>query len=141
MSGLLKISEATVLALHAMIHIAAREGEVSTNAEIAEFLGASENHLSKVLQRLTKAGLVRSVRGPRGGFVPGREPGKITLREIYELFEGTMSGRNCLLATPVCGNNCVFGGLLSQMNSMVIDFMTGTTLTDAVNTVKGVKTS
>lgn len=141
MSGLLKISDASVLALHAMIYIALKQDEVSTNAEIAEFLSASENHLSKVLQRLTKAGLVKSVRGPHGGFVLGREPEKVSLREIYELFEGTMDSGNCLLQTRVCGNNCVFGDLLSRMNHMVIDYMSKTTLTDAANTLKGVTTA
>jgi Rrf2 family protein len=135
MSGLLKISEASVLALHAMIFIAVRKDGMATNGEIAEFLHASENHLSKVLQRLTKAGLVKSIRGPRGGFILGKEPEEITLREIYELFEGAMSTHSCLLDTPVCGNACVFGDLLSTMNTLAIDFMTSTKLSDAVETM------
>jgi Rrf2 family protein len=133
MSGLLKISEASVLALHAMIYIAVKNEDMATNSEIAEFLNASENHLSKVLQRLTKAGLVKSIRGPRGGFVLGRDSSEITVREIYELFEGTMESGSCLLRTPVCGNRCVFGDLLSRVNATVTEFMTTTTLRDAVN--------
>jgi Rrf2 family protein len=132
MSGLLKMSEASVLALHSMIYIAARKDDMATNGEIAEFLHASENHLSKVLQRLTKAGLVKSIRGPRGGFILGKAPEKITLREIYELFEGAMNTNSCLLETPVCGNTCVFGDLLNTMNTLAIDFMTNTKLSDAV---------
>ncbi len=133
MSGLLKISDASVLALHAMIYMAKRKDGVATNGEIAEFLNASENHLSKVLQRLAKAGLVKSIRGPRGGFILGKNPETVTLREIYELFEGAMNMNSCLLETPVCGSACVFGDLLSKMNAMVIDFMTNTKLSDAAN--------
>ncbi len=137
MSGFLKISEATVLALHAIIYIAiaVKKGELATNGEIAGRLNASENHLSKVLQRLTKAGLVKSVRGPKGGFILGRDSTEITIREIYELFEGTVDSSGCLLQTPVCGDNCVFGDLLVRMNRMVIDYMSGTKLSDAVDKI------
>ena len=131
MSGILKISEASVLALHAMIYIALKKDDMATNAEIATFLNASDNHLSKVLQRLTKAGLVKSIRGPKGGFILGRDSTEISIREIYELFEGSMNSNGCLMQTPVCGHNCVFGDLLARMNHMVIDFMTGTRLSDA----------
>jgi Rrf2 family protein len=135
MSGLLKISEAAVLALHSLMYIAVKGGETVTNSEIAGFLHASENHLSKVLQRLTKAGLVKSLRGPKGGFVLGRGGDTITLREVYELFEGAINTNTCLLKTPVCGEACVFGGLLVNINTLVIDFMTQTKLDDAVEKI------
>ena len=135
MQNIIKLTEATVLALHALIVIASREGDMATNADIAEFLHASDNHLSKVLQRLAKAGLVRSVRGPHGGFVLGRAPEKVTLREVYEVFEGPLKAGHCLLGTPVCGDTCVFGDLLANMTSLFIDFMTRTTLRDAVEKI------
>jgi len=135
MQSIIKINEATVLALHALIVIALKEDGMATNADIAEFLHASDNHLSKVLQRLAKAGLVRSVRGPHGGFVLGRSPETISLREVYETFEGPLRADHCLLETPVCGDSCVFGDLLSNMTSLFIDFMTNTNLRDAVKKI------
>jgi Rrf2 family protein len=136
MSGVLKMSEAAILAFHAMIYIAEREEGFVTNAEIASALHASEAHLSKVLQRLAKAGLVKSIRGPRGGFVLGRDSGAITLRDIYELFEGSLEHDVCLLEKPVCGNNCVFGDLLTKVNDMVCKYLTDTRLKDVVNKSK-----
>jgi Rrf2 family protein len=136
MSTLFKISEASILALHAMIFIAANEEELATNSKIAEVLNASENHLSKVLQRLTKAGLVKSIRGPKGGFVLGRDSSEINIREIYELFEGMIEPNKCLLHTPICNKNCVFGSLLSDVNTLVIDFMSNTKLNNAVTTYR-----
>ena len=133
MSGLLKISEATVLAIHALIVIAAKGGALATNAGIAESLGASGNHLSKVLQRLVKARIIRSVRGPGGGFVLERAASSITLREVYELFDGPMSASVCLLQEPMCGGGCVFGGLLGSLNSLVVNFMANTNIGDGVN--------
>ncbi|MDP2983599.1 MAG: Rrf2 family transcriptional regulator [Candidatus Latescibacter sp.] len=142
MSGVLKMSEAAVLAFHAMIYIAVRETGFVTNAEIASALRASEAHLAKVLQRLSKAGLVKSIRGPRGGFILGKDSGAITLRDIYELFEGSMEHDMCLLEAQVCGNNCIFGDLLIHVNDRVREYMTNTLLKDAVEkSKKGVNCS
>jgi len=136
MSGILKISEATVLALHAMVAIASRDHTMVTNAEIASSLNASEAHLSKVMQRLAKAGYVKSIRGPHGGFVLGKDASIISLKNIYELFEGSMECRECLLDAPVCGNNCVFGDLMIHTNEIVKEYMTKTSLKAAVEKIK-----
>lgn len=132
----LRISEATVLGIHAAIYLATKPHETATTSEIARFLNASENHLSKVLQRLVKAGVVKSIRGPKGGFLLEKSPAMITLRELYELFEGKMEEISCLLQTPVCGNRCIFGGLLSQMNVLATDFLTRMTLAGAVKQIQ-----
>jgi Rrf2 family protein len=136
MSGVLKISEAAVLAFHALIYMAVHENRFVTNAEIASVLHASEAHLSKVLQRLVKAGFVKSVRGPMGGFALRKDSDAITLLDIYELFEGSLRHDVCLMEEPVCGNNCVFGDLLTKVNDLVREYMTNTRLKDVVEKSK-----
>ena len=131
MSGILKISEAAVLALHAMIYMARYpERRVSTH-EIAEAHHASENHLSKVLQRLVHAGYVDSIRGPKGGFALAKKADDVALIELYELFDGPLLMNNCLFGIPVCTNaDCLFGPLLGDMNSMVRNYLANTRLRD-----------
>ncbi len=58
---MIKMSEAMAIALHSMIYIANRENELCTVKDIAEKFSISENHLSKVLQRLCKVGFVKSI--------------------------------------------------------------------------------
>ena len=128
------LSEAANLAIHALTYIANhKELEPVSTGLVAKELGASENHLSKVFQRLTKAGLVKSVRGPGGGFFLALPPEKITLREIYETIDGTLRRGNCLLNHPKCDREtCVFGGLVSDIQDQVDDHFSNTTLANLI---------
>ena len=136
MSGILKVSDATVLAIHAVIFIANNPEKMVTAKEIATYHNASENHLSKVLQRLSRAGYVRSIRGPGGGFELARDPENITLREIYDLFEGPLYLNNCLFLKTVCEYEvCVFGNLLSEINALVKDYLDTTSLKDVTKKI------
>ena len=130
MPSILRISEAASLALHTMYVLAKDPAGRHTTRELADDLGASENHLAKVLQRLTKVGLVRSVRGPKGGFLIGREPDSITLLNVFEAIEGPMDFCNCLLDAPFCGGEeyCILGGMLSSINGQVREYLAGVRL-------------
>ena len=133
MESLLKITDAASLALHAMVLLAATPDEVVSTSDLAVSLRASEAHLSKVLQRLNKAGLVDSVRGPRGGFKLAKDPRKITLLDIYEAMEGPLITSTCLLGTPMCvGPTCVLGHLLTNVNAEVKHYLEKTRLNKMV---------
>jgi Rrf2 family protein len=129
---ILNISEAANLGIHALAHLARQPGVAPvTTAAIAAKYGVSEAHLSKVFQRLSKAGLVASVRGPRGGYRLARAPGKISLRDIYEALDGPLRKGRCLLGKPRCAlERCVFGGLLEDVHRRVAEHLTKTTLAE-----------
>ncbi len=125
---MLKISEAASLALHTATMLAANADRVMTTAEMARTLDVSENHLSKVLQRLTKAGLVRSIRGPSGGYALAKPAAQVTLLDVYEAIEGPMRPAGCLLTRQVCGGHCILGGLLQSVNKQIRDYFAATKL-------------
>lgn len=129
MSSVLKISEAAVLALHSMAYLAIDPGKLSSTKEIATKLRISEAHLSKVLQRLSKTGLVKSIRGPRGGFVLGKASDAISLLEIYESIDGQLVPSKCLFGDPFySADECILGGLLGAIDEQVRDYMAETKL-------------
>ncbi len=131
MASLLKVSEAASLALHATAVMAGAHGERVTARRMASALGVSEAHLSKVLQRLTRAGLVRGTRGPRGGFRLTRPARQISLREVYEAIEGSMEVEHCLLGVSVCGQRkCPVAGLFEKLGREMIRVLGKTTLRD-----------
>jgi Rrf2 family protein len=131
MMRILNISEAASLAFHAVIILAAHSDRLVSTREIASILHGSEAHLAKVLQRLVRAGLVESVRGPAGGFRLKKESSEICLLEVFEVMEGKLSDHQCLLSSPVCGNgSCIFGGMLDSINRQVRDYFTRTRLSE-----------
>ncbi len=132
MNPLMRISEAGSIAIHALALIAGRgRGEKTSSAEIARTFGISRNHLSKVMQRLVKAGLLESDRGPAGGFVLAKEPGRVALLDIYSVTEGSLSLNQCLLKKKFCfGEKCVMGGLLAKINKELYGYLKDTSLED-----------
>ena len=138
MAKVWKVSDAATIALHAMTLLAAMDQTVSTK-EIASLLRVSEAHLSKVLQRLHKAGLVKAIRGPRGGFKLERPGHKITLLEVYEAIEGPLTPGDCLFGTPICdGEKCIMGGLLEAVDKQVREYLAGTRLSELADVYEGV---
>lgn len=129
MADIIKISDATALALHSMAHMAIDPDTQSTTAEIAKAFDASKHHLAKVHQRLTKAGLIISYRGPGGGVGLAKKPSEITLLHIYEAMEGSMECHACLFGKDTCPcADCVLSGLLPSLARQVRDYFAQTTL-------------
>ena len=140
MSGVLKISDAASLALHAMSYIALKGGErpISTG-EISQTFGVSEAHLSKVFQRLSRQGLVKTLRGPGGGVTLAKSPKRITLLDIYEAIEGPLKPSNCLLGKRSCEyTECILGDMIVNINKEVKDKLSGTKLSELSDSL-GVK--
>ena len=140
MKTILNVSEAFSLGLHATAMVASRESaEPVTAHTIASRLGVSEAHLSKVLQRLVKTGILKSSRGPGGGFTLGKSAPSIALIEIYESVEGPLKLDNCLIGTHICGGkSCVFDDLIDKVNGQFKDYLEHTTVELIKDTLGGV---
>jgi Rrf2 family transcriptional regulator, nitric oxide-sensitive transcriptional repressor len=130
--GILRISEAANLAIHAMAYLGAAPAGTSVSVpEIAAALGRSKDHLGKVLQRLTRVGLVGSQRGPRGGFTLMRDTAEVTLLQVVEAIDGPLLSGTCLLGEPICeSNHCILGGLMGQVYRQVHEHLAATSLAD-----------
>ena len=133
MANVLKMSDATTLGLHAMVYLADQHPDENPQThsarEIASHLGVSEAHLAKVLQRLTHVGLLRSTRGPKGGFTLARQAHQITLLDVYESVEGPFEVNRCLFSQPICSRaDCIMGGLVEKVGIEVRTYLGQTTL-------------
>jgi len=130
LKNIIQISEAASLALHCMGLLALGGGRMSVR-EMALKTGSSEAHLSKVFQRLSREGLVASVRGPGGGFVLARPAGEITLLKIFSAIEGEPRPETCLLGKGKCPfGKCIFGDLIPEVTARFLDHLSNTTLAE-----------
>ena len=136
MTNMLKISEAASLALHTTVMLAADPDNLYSTNDLASALHASKAHLSKVLQRLEKSDIVKSTRGPNGGFKLTKSGNDITLLEVYEAIDGKLSPSNCLLNECICNGDCIMGKLLGYLNNQVRDYLMKTKLSMLTNVYK-----
>ena len=115
MKTLLNISDAAAIGLHCSVMLAQKKRERC--GEMAGRFGISAAHVSKVMQRLVKAGIVKSLRGPCGGFELARPPEKIKLGEVFAAIEGKTPKTRCLFGHARCpAERCVIYGFITGLN-------------------------
>lgn len=85
---MLKFSRKTLLALEAVLDVAynARPDPVQSK-DITRRLGIPQRYLEQVMQQLVREGILKGVRGPRGGYTLARERRKITVAEIVRIVD------------------------------------------------------
>lgn len=128
MSKIFALSEASSIAIHSMVLIARAENGINAT-KIADFTGFSRNHIAKILQRLVKNDMLKSVRGPAGGFSMKRKPQEVSLLEIYESIEGPIVESDCPLLNEVCNfDRCIFGNVVNKMTLEFRKFLKEQTL-------------
>jgi len=74
------------------------EGLGTQVKDISRIQGISQRYLEQIFQKLRKAGIVGSKRGPTGGYFLGKKPGDITLGEVIRITEGGISPVRCVSA-------------------------------------------
>ncbi len=98
-------------------------------ADIAKRQKISLAYLEQIFGKLRRAKLVRSVRGPGGGYRLGRDASEITAGEIVEAVEGIMDVSQCQ-GGGTCrgGAQCLAHGLWAELNAKMAEFLNAQSL-------------
>jgi Rrf2 family protein len=97
------LSKTSQYALRAILYLARQPVDRRVRAsDVAEDLGIPANYMAKILHSLARNGLLRSERGPGGGFRLARAPHEVTVADAIEPFEKLATRRMCLLGRSVC---------------------------------------
>jgi Rrf2 family nitric oxide-sensitive transcriptional repressor len=99
----LVISQTEEYALRAVVHLASKVPAAQTTDEVAQATRVPRAYLSKVLQSLSRAGLVRSQRGIGGGMTLTKSPAKLTILEVVNAVEPIQRIRTCPLGLAAHG--------------------------------------
>jgi len=74
-------------------------------SEISQAQDIPEKFLAKIFQSLSKAGIVRSHRGVRGGFTLAKSPDQISMKEVLETIQGPYHLMKCTESMDACDQN------------------------------------
>lgn len=81
-----------------MLHLAADENMPPVPvSSLAETMNISPDYLMQLFVKMRRAGLVKSIRGPKGGFLLTKHPTKITVGDIVRAVEGPLPITDCLI--------------------------------------------
>ncbi|MCC6466426.1 MAG: Rrf2 family transcriptional regulator [Planctomycetes bacterium] len=117
----------------ALVYLAERKakGPVTLN-EIAERLMIPRAFLSKILQQLAKKGVVRSLKGPSGGFVLAVDPAELTIQEILAEIDGPTRVFECFASSSDCSlyGDCLMRDVFGEVESEISRILANYTLAD-----------
>jgi Rrf2 family iron-sulfur cluster assembly transcriptional regulator len=122
----------TDYALRLMVGLARHQGD---SGSVSTRLLAAEQEVSyqlacKLMQQLHDAKLVASAMGPKGGFRLNRRPAEISLLEIIEVVQGSLSLNRCLRKAGLCPRTkiCPVRGKIDELQSRMGEYLRGVSL-------------
>jgi Rrf2 family protein len=120
----------TDYALRAVVALAGENGSPVSTKALADSQSIPYQLACKLLQRLHNAGIVKSTMGPSGGFTLGKNPSKITVRQVVEAVQGPLSLSPCLFKGGCCSlsKHCPINPELGRLQKKINAFLDGLTL-------------
>ncbi len=130
-----KITRKVDFAIRGMLFLGSHlDGKASLD-EIAEAEAIPKPFLGKILQALSKKGLIRSLKGPSGGYMLLRPLDNITLLDVIEAVEGEISLNRCLVEGGGCPKNgyCAAHTVWMECQEGLISILKGHTIRTLVD--------
>ena len=131
----MKISTKGRYALRLMLDLAIHsEGSAVPLRDVAQRQEISDKYLEQIVTQLSRAGLVRSVRGAGGGYLLTRTPEGYTVGEILRVLEGSLAPVSCADGVGCCerADRCVTVEVWREIQAAVDGVVDHLTLADLV---------
>ena len=131
----MKISTKGRYALRLMLDLAIHsEGSAVPLRDVAQRQEISDKYLEQIVTQLSRAGLVRSVRGAGGGYLLTRTPEGSTVGEILRVLEGSLAPVSCADGVGCCerADRCVTVEVWREIQAAVDGVVDHLTLADLV---------
>lgn len=116
-----------------MFEIAKGYPETPTNIrDISERQEVTVAYLEQILGALRRAGLIKSVRGPGGGYLLNDAPEKVSIGDVLQVLEGPVAITSCLDPSEGCSrvDSCVTHMLWRSLGEKIEAFLGTITLGD-----------
>jgi Rrf2 family protein len=132
---MLRLTKKADYGLMALKYLAENYNSASLSAkDIAEAYHIPLQLLAKILQRLTKVGLLRSHAGMNGGYALSRDPKEITAFEVIHAIDGPLFITSCITISGSCDLNeiCTIKEPLRRVNDSISDLLKSIRISDLV---------
>jgi Rrf2 family iron-sulfur cluster assembly transcriptional regulator len=133
----MKLSTKGRYAVMAMVDLATHsQGRPVSLADIAERQEISLSYLEQLFGKLRRCGLVKSMRGPGGGYLLGRAPMETRIADIVLAVDEPITATRCKVGTPVgCRGNqsrCLTHDLWEELGNQIHLYLASVSLADVV---------
>jgi Rrf2 family protein len=136
----MKLSTRTRYGMRAIIELAEnnRKGPLQLRV-IAQRQDISAKYLEQLMVVLKSAGLVRSIRGAKGGYVLAKTPKQIKLSDVFNCLEGTVTTVQCVENEDYCRRSpdCAARKVWIQVQEAIDGVLNSITLHDVVDKARG----
>ena len=132
----MRISTKIRYGTRAILELACHYGEGPIELrEVAKRESISLKYLEQVIVPLRTAGIVKSVRGSKGGYSLGKPPSEICLNDLVEILEGPLNLIDCLNDPKACQkvSSCVTRDIWKEVSEAIHGIFHSITLEDMVN--------
>jgi Rrf2 family protein len=135
----MKLSTRARYGTRALLDLAIHQDEAPIALkDVARRQQISVQYLEHLITPLITAGIVRSVRGPKGGVSLARPPKQIVLSEIFQVLEGSIAPVECIDNPKICSRSesCVTRDIWDEMKKAMSGVLESTTLENLVERQK-----
>src|SRR2546430_15099954 len=126
-------SRSAEYAIRAFVHLAqVPEGKYAMVKNVAEEEGIPAHFLAKILQQLARKGLLRSSKGPAGGFALKVDSSEIRLLDIVEALDGLAPYQECAMGLSECNDEmpCSMHDSWVTLRSRIMEYLGRNTIAD-----------
>lgn len=129
---MLKLTKKADYGLIALRHLASMPGATANTKDIADAYHLPVPLLAKVLQTLTRAGILQSLAGTNGGYKLARGPQSITALEVVRALDGPVILTHCFTEHGTCdqSDSCTVREPLRRVHEAILDLLSKFTIND-----------
>lgn len=138
----MKLSTRSRYGLRAILELAMEYGAGPLQIKvIAKRQDISNKYLEQLMAILKSSGLVRSIRGAKGGYILAKEPREVRVSDIFTALEGPLVTVDCLDHPEFCTRctDCVTRHVWAEIQNSIQGVMESITLQDLVDKSKSSK--
>jgi Rrf2 family protein len=99
------VTRKTDYAVRCVLYLAQANEQIANVTEVSRTMHIPKTFLAKIFQKLTKAGLVESIRGMNGGFRLAKKPSDISLLDVMDAVQGPLCINVCAVDSRKCNRS------------------------------------